>query len=67
MTPKEFLKYMKGEGVPIPGIGHRIKSLKNPDLRVTGLMNYAAETSQLLHFLIMQELLKHLLHLRKKT
>ena len=43
LDPKEFLKYMKGEGVPIPGIGHRIKSLKNPDLRVTGLMNYAAE------------------------
>jgi len=43
MTPKEFLNYMKKEGVPIPGIGHRIKSLKNPDLRVTGLMNYAAE------------------------
>ena len=43
MDPKEFLNYMKKEGVPIPGIGHRIKSLKNPDLRVTGLMNYAAE------------------------
>jgi ATP-citrate lyase alpha-subunit len=43
MDPKAFLKYMKGEGVPIPGIGHRIKSLKNPDLRVTGLMNFAAE------------------------
>ncbi len=43
LSPKEFLSYMKGEGVPIPGIGHRIKSLKNPDLRVTGLMNYAAE------------------------
>ncbi|QOP46140.1 citrate/2-methylcitrate synthase [Sulfurimonas paralvinellae] len=43
MTPAEFLGYMKKEGVPIPGIGHRIKSLKNPDLRVTGLMNYAAE------------------------
>ena len=43
LDPKAFLGYMKGEGVPIPGIGHRIKSLKNPDLRVTGLMNYAAE------------------------
>ena len=42
MTPAEFLKYMKGEGVPIPGIGHRIKSLKNPDLRVKGLMDFAA-------------------------
>ena len=43
LNPKAFLKYMKGEGVPIPGIGHRIKSLKNPDLRVTGLMNFAKE------------------------
>ena len=43
LTPAEFLKYMKGEGVPIPGIGHRIKSLKNPDLRVSGLMKFAAE------------------------
>jgi len=43
LDPKAFLKYMKGEGVPIPGIGHRIKSLKNPDLRVTGLMNFAKD------------------------
>jgi len=43
LSPKEFLSYMKKEGVPIPGIGHRIKSLKNPDLRVTGLMKFAAE------------------------
>ena len=43
LSPKEFLSYMKKQGVPIPGIGHRIKSLKNPDLRVKGLMDYAAE------------------------
>jgi len=43
LTPKEFLSYMKKQGIPIPGIGHRIKSLKNPDLRVKGLMDYAAE------------------------
>ena len=43
LSPKEFLSHMKKQGIPIPGIGHRIKSLKNPDLRVTGLMNYAAE------------------------
>lgn len=43
LTPAEFLNYMKKEGVPIPGIGHRIKSLKNPDLRVKGLMEYAAK------------------------
>ena len=43
MSPAEFLNYMKNEGVPIPGIGHRIKSLKNPDLRVEGLKKYARE------------------------
>ncbi len=43
LSPKEFLGYMKKEGIPIPGIGHRIKSLKNPDLRVKGLMDFAAE------------------------
>ncbi|MCD6654873.1 MAG: ATP citrate synthase [Sulfurovum sp.] len=43
LTPAEFLNYMKNEGVPIPGIGHRIKSLKNPDLRVEGLKRFANE------------------------
>jgi ATP-citrate lyase alpha-subunit len=43
LSPKEFLGYMKKQGIPIPGIGHRIKSLKNPDLRVKGLMDFAAE------------------------
>jgi ATP-citrate lyase alpha-subunit len=41
LDPKGFLDYMKKEGVPIPGIGHRIKSLRNPDLRVEGLKKYA--------------------------
>jgi len=43
LTPAEFLAYMKKQGVPIPGIGHRIKSLKNPDKRVEGLKKFAAE------------------------
>jgi len=42
LTPVQFLGHMKKLGIPIPGIGHRIKSLKNPDLRVKGLMEYAA-------------------------
>jgi len=41
LTPVEFLAYMKNQNRPIPGIGHRIKSLKNPDKRVEGLKNYA--------------------------
>ena len=43
LDPKAFLNHMKKLGIPIPGIGHRIKSLKNPDLRVKGLMDYAAK------------------------
>lgn len=43
LTPAEFLNHMKKLGIPIPGIGHRIKSLKNPDLRVEGLKKFAAE------------------------
>jgi len=43
LDPKAFLKYMKKQGVPIPGIGHRIKSLRNPDLRVEGLKKFASE------------------------
>ena len=43
LTPAEFLNYMKKQGIPIPGIGHRIKSLKNPDKRVEGLKKYAKE------------------------
>ncbi len=41
MTAQEFVAYMKNQAIPIPGIGHRIKSLKNPDKRVEGLKNYA--------------------------
>ena len=43
LSPKEFLSYMKKQGIPIPGIGHRIKSLRNPDLRVVGLKKYVNE------------------------
>ncbi len=43
LTPAEFLKYMKKQGIPIPGIGHRIKSLRNPDKRVEGLKKFAKE------------------------
>ncbi|MCK5684151.1 ATP citrate synthase [bacterium] len=41
MTPLEFVTKMKESGVNIPGIGHRIKSVRNPDKRVTILKEYA--------------------------
>ena len=44
MDPFEFVDYMKKvEKKPIPGIGHRIKSTKNPDKRVELLKSYAKE------------------------
>ena len=61
MTPQEFIGYMKKEGVPIPGIGHRIKSVRNPDLRVSGLKKYALE------FFPKTELLNYALEVEKLT
>jgi ATP-citrate lyase alpha-subunit len=43
MSPAEFIDYMKKEGKTISGIGHRIKSVRNPDLRVSGLKKFAHE------------------------
>jgi len=40
-TPEFMVKDMKNRGINIPGIGHRIKSIKNPDKRVELLKNYA--------------------------
>ncbi len=41
MTSQEFVDDMKKRGILIPGIGHRIKSVQNPDERVTQLKAYA--------------------------
>ncbi|MFX0086615.1 MAG: citrate/2-methylcitrate synthase [Candidatus Hodarchaeota archaeon] len=41
MAPQEFVDHMKNvEGINIPGIGHRIKSLQNPDVRVKLLKEF---------------------------
>src|SRR3989344_3533797 len=34
---------MKQQGIPIPGIGHRIKSIRNPDKRVELLKEFAKQ------------------------
>ncbi|MDG6224819.1 MAG: citrate/2-methylcitrate synthase [Candidatus Thermoplasmatota archaeon] len=41
LAPREFVEEMKRKNVKIPGIGHRVKSLENPDGRVTILIEYA--------------------------
>ena len=61
LSPKEFLAYMKKQGIPIPGIGHRIKSVRNPDKRVEGLKKYAAE------FFPATPLLDYALEVEKET
>ncbi len=43
LTPEQFVSQMKAAGTNIPGIGHRIKSVKNPDKRVELLISYAKE------------------------
>ena len=40
---RDFVAEMKSKRVKIPGIGHRVKSLENPDGRVTLLIDYARE------------------------
>lgn len=40
MSVDEFLSHMKKNVGPVPGIGHRVKSLRNPDKRVKELVGY---------------------------
>ncbi|MCH9634548.1 MAG: hypothetical protein S4CHLAM7_13010 [Chlamydiae bacterium] len=42
--PKEFVEEMKKTNTPIPGIGHRVKSIRNPDLRVSCLKRFAYDS-----------------------
>jgi len=41
LTPLEFVDSMRQKGTNIQGIGHRIKSIHNPDMRVTIIKRYA--------------------------
>lgn len=43
LSPSEFIREMKLMGINIPGIGHKVKSVKNPDARVTLLKKWAFE------------------------
>ncbi len=40
-TPQQFVNEMKQKGVNIQGIGHLVKSIHNPDMRVTIIKEYA--------------------------
>lgn len=49
--PALFIEEMKKKGIPIPGIGHRVKSLRNPDKRVELLKSFARERFPSTHYL----------------
>lgn len=44
ISPQQFVEDMKQKGIPIPGIGHRVKSIRNPDKRVELLKDFATKT-----------------------
>jgi len=44
LTPEKFVNDMKVKGENIPGIGHLVKSITNPDMRVTQLKASVKET-----------------------
>jgi succinyl-CoA synthetase alpha subunit len=41
LAPREFIAQMKGKNVRIQGIGHRLKTLENPDKRVELMKSFA--------------------------
>ncbi len=41
LTPAQFVEEMKRKGENIQGIGHLVKSVRNPDMRVTIMKEYA--------------------------
>jgi ATP-citrate lyase alpha-subunit len=45
LSVDDFLTYMKTNVGPVPGIGHRVKSLRNPDKRVKELVGYVKSLS----------------------
>lgn len=42
-----FLAYMKQHVGPVPGIGHRVKSVRNPDKRVKSLVEFVKKQTSL--------------------
>ena len=40
LSPEAFLEYMRKNVGPVPGIGHRVKSLTNPDKRVIEIISF---------------------------
>jgi len=55
LSPAQFVEHMRKENKLIMGIGHRIKSLENPDKRVTILKEYVKKnfaSSEVLNYAV---------------
>ncbi len=61
LSPQAFVDEMKRKGVNIQGIGHRVKSIHNPDMRVSIINAYVLE-----HFK-KSDLLRYALEVEKIT
>jgi ATP citrate (pro-S)-lyase len=61
LAPEAFVDEMKKKGINIQGIGHRVKSVHNPDMRVSIIKAYALE-----HF-ASSEILAYALEVEKIT
>lgn len=48
LAPAQFMKEMKAKNVPIPGIGHKVKSLTNPDMRVELLKKFVRKNFKIM-------------------
>ncbi|KAJ8377253.1 hypothetical protein AAFF_G00264810 [Aldrovandia affinis] len=51
LLPMEFVNKMKKEGKLIMGIGHRVKSINNPDMRVQILKDFVKQSFSATHLL----------------
>jgi succinyl-CoA synthetase alpha subunit len=51
ISPAQFITLMKQKGEAIPGIGHRVKSVQNPDKRVELIKQYAKKYFQTTRYL----------------
>lgn len=61
VSPKDFVRNMKRDGKLIMGIGHRVKSIDNPDMRVVIVKDYAMK------YFSSNEVLQYALEVEKVT
>eukprot|EP00916_Digyalum_oweni_P011126 GHVL01018485.1.p1 GENE.GHVL01018485.1~~GHVL01018485.1.p1 ORF type:complete len:1093 (+),score=261.77 GHVL01018485.1:69-3347(+) len=67
LSPEEFVKEMKQKNELIMGIGHKIKSVHNPDMRVTLLKNFCKKHLPIMNIIKFAEEVEQLTTRKKDT